>query len=391
MSPTRTDYIAIPWKRRLQRLQHTAMPVVTFIACVALTLWLWQRQGRLPNAVGEVEAVRIDLAAGSDGVLVPLAHRQWTLFDHVEADTVVARLDDRAVRAEMATLAAESARLRVQLDAMAEEIRVEQSGRESDHRREYRQLVWQCQECRLDLLDRRAALEADRIECMRLERGLAFLESLGEKGTVTEMRISDQRLGRDAVRKRIEEGEQALAEATRRREAAEAALRDYPEVRAADTDKLLGPLEAAITVGERQLDELRVRIEGLEIRSPISGTVCAIHKWPGQNLRAGEPIMTIAAEHGRYIVSYVRQEQRVRPAVGMPVEVRVRGSTSPPVTAVVGRIGPQVEPVPPRQLQDASKPEWGLPVFISTPPELKLRPGELIDVTFNRRSADDSG
>ncbi len=74
-------------------MQHTALPVVSFSACLLLTLWLWQQQGELPNAVGEVEAVRIDVAVGSDGVLVPLPRGQWTLFDQVEANAVIARLD----------------------------------------------------------------------------------------------------------------------------------------------------------------------------------------------------------------------------------------------------------------------------------------------------------
>jgi hypothetical protein len=62
-----------------------------------------------PNAVGEVEAVRIDVAAGTDGTLMPVAHGRWVLFDRVEANQVLARLNDRPVQAEMTTLAAELA------------------------------------------------------------------------------------------------------------------------------------------------------------------------------------------------------------------------------------------------------------------------------------------
>ncbi len=372
-------------------MQHTALPVVSFSACLLLTLWLWQQQGELPNAVGEVEAVRIDVAVGSDGVLVPLPRGQWTLFDRVEANAVIARLDDQPVRAEMATLMAELARLRSKLAAAAEQIQLDESGRDRNHWREYRRLAWQSQEYRLDVLDRRAAIETDRIEQMRLDRDLAFLEAVHGKGAVTDMQISDQRLQRDEVRKRIEKNEQSLAEAQRQCDDTATALRDYPDMHTANITKLLQPLEAAIVVGERRLDELRVRIDGLAIRSPISGTICAIHKWPGQKLRAGDPVITVAADYGRYILSYVRQGQRIQPTVGMPVELRIRGSIGHPVATLVKRIGPQVEPVPPHQLRDASRPEWGLPVFILTPPELPLRPGELVDITFNTRGSTDSG
>ena len=104
--------IRVPVTRRLQRLRYTILPMASFCTCVLLTAWLWQRQGQMPNGVGEVEAVRIDVAIGADGTLTPLPRGQWTLFDRVEANEVIARLDDRAVRAEMTTLKAEMAHVR---------------------------------------------------------------------------------------------------------------------------------------------------------------------------------------------------------------------------------------------------------------------------------------
>ena len=43
------------------------------------------------------------------------------------------------------------------------------------------------------------------------------------------------------------------------------------------------------------------------------------------------------------------------------------------------------------QLADPNVPQWGLPVMISMPPELDVRPGELIDVTFRREGATKEG
>lgn len=392
MTLSRADYIPTPWARKLQRMRGTVLPTASFFGCVLLVSLLWQRQGQFPNAVGEVEAVRIDVAAGTDGILAPMPRGQWTLFDRVEANTVLARLDDRPVRAEMATLRAELAQLHGELSAAAERIELDQSGREHDHQREWRRLAWQAQQHRLDVLDRRALIEVDRVEEMRLERELAFLEPLLARSVITEMEVVDQRLRRDEVRKRIEQNELTLAEAKKQLDYTSALLSDYPAMRTASVARLLGPVEAAITVGERRLDELQVRIDGLQIRAPIGGTVCAIHAWPGQNLSAGDPVITVAADQARYIVSYVRQEQRVQPQVGMPVMVRVRGSSGRLVESVVERIGPQVEPVPLHQQRDPNVPEWGLPVCIQPPAQLRLRPGELIDITFQKgRATDRSG
>ncbi len=391
MRSNRERTIPIPLSRRLQRLRYTLLPVASFCTCIMLTGWLWQRQGQLPNGVGEVEAVRIDVASGADGTLTPLPRGQWTLFDRVEANDVLARLDDRTVRAEMATLKAELARVRGELTAAVEQIELDESERTHDHQRESRRLVWQHEQHRLDALDRRAAIETERIEEMRLSGQLAYLEPLRSQDAVSIMEITDLRFQRDEVRKRIEENERCLAEAKAQFQRSEATLRDYPHLRTAQTVRLLEPLAAETAVVESRMDELQVRIDGLEIRAPISGTICAIHGWPGQSLRAGDPVVTVAADQGRYIVSYVRQEQRLQPKVGMPVWLRVRGSGNRLVKSVVQRVGPQVETVPLHQQRDPRVQEWGQPVCIQPPENLELRPGQLIDIRFDIWHISNSG
>jgi multidrug resistance efflux pump len=379
-----SDTIPTPWIQRLHHVRQSLLPVICFCGCVLTALWMWDRQGQFPNAVGEVQAVRIDVTASADGILTTLPCGPWTLFDRVEAETVLAQLDDRAVRAEMATLQAELVRLRSELVAAAEQIELDEAGRVHDYQREARRLAWQVQQHRLDLLDRGTLIETDRAAKTRLETELGFLEPLRARGTVSELQVTDQRLQRDIVSKRISESERSLAEAHEQLDAVTAAVHAYPTSKEASVDKLLGPLEAAITVGQRRLDEYQVQLESLQIRAPFRGTICAIQGWPGQQIRAGDLIVTLAAEEGRYIVSYVRQEQRIRPAVGMPVAVRLRGSRTLPVGSVIERVGPQVELVPLHHLRDPKTQEWGQPVCIQPPQQLDLRPGELIDVTFQR-------
>jgi len=387
MNLRQLEVIPTPWTQRWDRARRSLLPVVCFCGCGLAVLWLWERQAQFPNAVGEVQAVRIDIAAPADGVLAPLSHGPWALFDRVDQETVLAQLDDRAVRAEMATLQAEVVRLRRELTAAAEQLALDEAARKLDYDREARRLAWQLQQHRLDLLDRRTLIETDRAEELRLQTELSFLEPLRTRGTVTELQVTDQRLQRDIVQKRISENERALAESQTQLQAAIATLDACPGSPAASADKLLAPLEAAITVGERRLEELQVELAALQIRAPFRGTICAIHGWPGQRIRSGDLIFTLAAEAGSSIISYVRQEQRIRPAVGMSVAVRVRGARTPPVESVVARVGPQVELVPGHQLRDPKVQEWGQPVCIQPPPGLDLRPGELIDVTFRRLPA----
>lgn len=382
MIPRCGDCIPTPLTERFHRARRSLLPVVWFCGSAVVALWLWGRQGQATHASGEVEAAQIDVTAGADGVLAELPRGPWVLFDRVEKNMLLARLDNRPVRAEMATLQADLTRLHSELTAAREQLAVDESGREQDYQRESRRLAWEVQKHRLDVLDRRALIETDRAEELKLETDLGFLLPRQSKGVVTDMAVADQRLLLEGVRKRIKENLRALAEAQEQLDYVTTAFRDRRGLRPTSYDKLLGPVETAITVGQRRLDEVQVRIEGLEVRSPISGTICAIHRWPGQNLRAGDPILTVTTEHGTQIVCYLRQEQRIRPAVGMPVTVRIRETSGRPVTSVVARVGPRVESVPLHHLRDPKTPEWGQPVGIQLPRELTLRPGELVDVTF---------
>jgi multidrug resistance efflux pump len=376
--------IPTPLGQRFRRFRLTVVPVVSFGACLLATAWLWQRHTQQPHGVGEVEAVRLDLAAGVDGRLVSLSRPHWTLFDQVAVGDVIARLDDRPVLAEVSAVRAELERLRKEIEAAAEQYALEQTEREHDHRREAYRLAWQIQRHRIDVLDRRALVETDRVELLRLEERVAALERAVPRGVIPELELVEQRLRRDRIRERMSRNRDAVAEAEDQRKDAVERFQEYPGMRTADMEKLLGPFEAALGVQEALLEGLSVQIDGLRIRAPISGTLVAIYAWPGQNVRLGDPVVTLAADHGRYIVSYVRQDQRLRPNAGTPVQVRPRLAGARTVSAVVERIGPQVELIPPHQRRDPAILEWGLPVRIALPEDLAVKPGELVDVRFQR-------
>ena len=51
-----TSRIKTPFKQHLHRFRLGALPIISFVACVALTLWLWERQVSVGSILGEVEA-----------------------------------------------------------------------------------------------------------------------------------------------------------------------------------------------------------------------------------------------------------------------------------------------------------------------------------------------
>ncbi len=379
----------MPWSSRWRRFRQGLLPILTFLGCGALVFWGLERQGQQPNGVGEVEAVRVDVAVRIDGLLVPLRDSPpWRLLDQVPADAPIARLDDRPLEARLTAFRAELLRLRKTLEAEQVRVALAEADRRTTHLREATRLAWQVEQDRMSVLDRRALVEGDRIVLERRDARVKFLTPLHQRGAVSDLEISDERLLRDEIRKRLAESQKALDEAAQKCQAAAERLKELPPLVAAEVKQLLAPVEAAVAVQEANIGQIELEREWLDIRAPIAGTIVAVHRRPGQSVRAGDPVVTIAADQGRYIVGYVPQENRFRPEAGMAVEVQSRLPASPTLEGVVDQVGPQIELIPEHQRRNAQMMEWGQPVRILLPEGLEARPGELLDIRFNpaRRS-----
>jgi len=377
---SRSDRIPTPWKYRWRRFRRGTLPVCCFVLCVGLVARFWTRQAQFPSALGEVEAVRIDVAVARDGVLLPLPRGPWTLFDAVEANQIVARLDDRPVRLLLATAQEELQRLRRELEAATAEFRADESDRQRAYLSDAARLRSDLEQRRLAVLDRRVEVELARLESQRCDQRLELLKPLNAKKMVSELELASEQSLREQAVRRVEEGEKALREAESLQAEAESRWQGFPEFHASEAEGALAPIAAAVQVQQARVEEIREDIERLVIRVPIRGTICAVHRWPGESIRTGDPVVTVAADHGRYIVSYLRQDQKIAPAPGMIVDVRARTPGSLVLATSVERVGPQIELIPQHQCRDSRVPEWGVPLRIAIPSGLAVRPGELVDL-----------
>lgn len=376
------ERIRTPWPRRWERWRRTVLPLVTFVGSAVLLTWLWRDHGALPGGIGEVEAIRVDVVARVDGTLVPLSQPLTTLFERVHAGQVVARLDDRSAQTKLETVRAEIVRLRKSMEVEQARIALSEADRQEGHLRDVARLAWEFEQFRLGVLDRQATMEADRVVLQRHETRLGFLTPLHEQGMVSDVEFSDEQLLLQEVRKRLDTNAAILKENEKQQQAAAERLSSFPPLALAEVNALLTSVQAAIAVEESRIREVQLEIENLESRAPLAGTVVAVHRYPGQSVRAGDPILTIASEQARHIVSYVPQERSATTMVGEGVVVRARAAGSQPRESIVESVGPQVELVPVHQRRNPQVPEWGLPVRVLLPEGLDVRPGELIDVTF---------
>jgi multidrug resistance efflux pump len=379
--------IPIPMSQRWRWIRIQALPLVIFVVCLFFAIRLWKTQGGAVHGVGEVYAVRIELTSQLDGMLTDVPYRKLQLFQRVESGDVVLRLDDRPTQAALETLGNVLEQAKAELVKAEEQLRIDEAARAVDRISEARRRAIRVEQVRLAGLETRTLIETDKVELQRLSEQYAVMRELMERNATNRIDYLNAQLRRDTVAQRLASNEKVLSEEQSQLARAIEQMSQFSPDQTIEVAKLLSPVRAAIEVQEARIRELEIQVKSLEIRSPIEGTIAAIVRWPGQSVRAGDPIVTIAAEQAPYIVSYVRQQQRFQPTVGTPVDVRLRSNASVALEGYVDRVGPQVELIPQHQLRDPRVPEWGLPVRIVLAGQGELRPGELVDVKFRVGSA----
>jgi multidrug resistance efflux pump len=311
-----------------------------------------------------------------------VSDRHLRPFDTVEAGQVVARLDDRPVLAALATLRARIAVTHGELVAETARWRQDRSDTLRDHEITRQRLVIEIQDLQLGILDRRAMLESDQIELRRIEHAIAVLERLFDRGVENDFTLIQDRLRRDTLATRLSEQRAAMQHAEFQLDESLDRLARIPDVLPDELERVLAPIHAAFRVHEAEINELELRAESLQIRSPIAGMIAHVHARPGEQAVAGLPLLTIASAQAEGVVTYIRERNPVAFEPGARVELRPIHLRGVPMDATVERVGTQVELVPEHHRQSPSVPEWGLPVWISVPDGFGARPGELVRVRF---------
>jgi multidrug resistance efflux pump len=144
-------------------------------------------------------------------------------------------------------------------------------------------------------------------------------------------------------------------------------------------------------VESKNLDLLESQMMPIDLVAPFDGVVSVVHRWSGETIQAGEPILTVSQEKPSRVVSFIRQPIQVQTQPGMKVEVRARGGKREIGVGEVLRVGSQLEPISPSLLprtsgmpaggnSGGSTIENGLPVLVSLPANLTLYPGEVVDL-----------
>lgn len=389
------------WRRFLQNI----VPFLIFLIGLMLTLWLWDRQSQMGNAVGVAEAQFVDVASGSAGILMPPGHGEWREFQTVkkgEAIGGVALSQLGTFRAQVETIQKEKDKVQADREAARQKFLLDMdllAERQDDRWFEVRRLYWRIEDVLQDAKDRQTRIATAQAELRTLQTNFRYNENSQRAGGA----ISDQAV--DRSRYRVRELEQTIAkERAAIRVAKENGARSFAELKKIKAtldpsgleraskirsvvQSMAAPFNKQLEVLDARTREIQAAMESSVIVSPIAGVITQVYKVPGEAIQPGEAVVRIASPNTNYIVTYIRQRQRIQPIPNMAVKLRTRYAGSRPIDSTVVEVGPTVEPIPQQHQMDPTRPEWGYPIKIALPKDLQglIRPGESVDIIFPAR------
>ncbi len=346
------------------------LPAIAFASVLTLTVVTWQNYVAPSNLVGEVESIRSVITSTQPGRLAELtvSHLQ-----QVRAGDLIARVmpsDPQLVDVQVSLTRARMGFLREGVDARV---------RQQNNRLNFAQL-------KLDWLDQRVELAARKARLGQLEaellRSRRAMEGVGTGpdgktipfGSVAELQLAEANYN-SAVAE-TSEREKLISEI-------ESTMNQLAPDDAKLSEDIPNALKSAVAVQEQELKLLEARLAPVSLTAPMDSVVSVVHRRGGENVLAGEPIVTLSAVRGDRVVAFLRQPLNLEPTTNTLVEVRSRSLDRSIGQGRVLAVGTQMEPIYQQLIPGRANPgapEYGLPILVSLPMEVKAHPGEIVDL-----------
>ena len=353
--------IPIPLAQRWLDARHRVLPGLVFGTTLFVIALLWKNNVAAPTLVGQAEPVLANVSSYKPGMLAGLTVGRFQTVKAGDPVGLVIITDPKVLTTSLAVIQAEIEMLRAEMKPVSAQQR---TAMDYDQLR----LVW---------MKERAQLAGARVNLQLAE---TEFQRTGElfKDKIVSQRLFDQaKAAQERLRQEVEELTKLVAEG-------ELNFKSLQLSNSVEISKVtLDPLRAAIAVQESKLRLTEAELSPVPLKAPMDGIVSAIYHRSGEAVTAGEAILAIATLAPVRIVGYMRSPILNEPKVGMQVEVRTRGVHREMGSARIVEVGAQLESMPLALAGPLRPPgtELGLPIDISLPANLKIRPGELVDIT----------
>jgi multidrug resistance efflux pump len=323
---------------------------------------LWKNYASAPTLVGQAEVVPANISCYKPGMLAQLTVNR---FDKVKAGDAVGQVlvtDPKILASSLAVIQAEIQQIRVSQTPVAAEQR----------------LAMEYSEVRLHWMAQRAELGAAKADLIVAQADFRRTEELFKDKIVSERAFDVAKAKAESLQHKVDELTESVDDQGRR------VVLLQPTNTAAISRVSDDPLRAEIAVEESKLKLTEAELNPITLRAAVDGMVDVIYHRVGEAVTAGEPIVGVAPFNAVRIIGYLRPPLLNEPKPGGRVEVRTRGPKRQVGSGQIMEVGTQFEPLPaalqmPVRLANS---ELGLPLSISVPPSLRIRPGELVDLTL---------
>jgi multidrug resistance efflux pump len=354
--------IPIPLRQRWHDARLRVIPAVAFVSAIVAIAFLWKSNIAAPTLVGQAEANEAKISCYKPGMLAQL---NVARFQKVKAGDPVGQVlvtDPKILASSLSVIQAEIAALKITMQPMA--------------RRQHTAMEYSS--VQLDWMKQRAQLAMARVNLQLAQTELQRTEALYKDKIVSQRAYEQAKAAEERYKTEVDELSRMVNEQGKEFEQAQA-------TNTIDVSQLSDePLKAAIAVHESKLQLMEAELSPIALIAPVDGMVNLIFHRTGEAIIAGEPIVTIAPYDPVRIVSYIRTPVMNEPVIGTRCEVRSRGPRREVGIANIVEVGTQLENIAPALAAPVkfSSVELGLPISVSLPPNLRIRPGELVDITL---------
>jgi multidrug resistance efflux pump len=368
MASSRPVPIPTPLSRRWETFRFRVLPVMLWLAAAGLVIALWHDNVTVVDAVGRVEARQWNVASSVAGTVASLT---VDLFDEVREQQCVVRLDDQPIRAQLAIADATLEQLKAKLRATEAQLQVDEAMRRQGIFEDARTYAVRIEQIRRDKLAYLVTLQYDEMDLQRLGVTLERYKAMVGRDVITQQAYDDIKYQHAALEGKVAATKAAIATLDKQLKAAVDRQEAPPLGISKDNIEVsLSPIREEITVQAKRIDDLIQQRGKLVLTAQVNGKVCAVYRRVGETVAAFDPILAIAEAHSTRVVSFVEETTRLRPYVGMPVEIRRQTSPVQMGRSKIIKVGAQVEQFPTRYLLNANVLRWGQRVLIDMPQEM---------------------
>lgn len=373
--------IPSPAGTAFREFRIAVLPALVFTGVLGLTIATWMNYVGPSQLVGEVESIRSLVIAPQAGQILEL---HAGLLQPVRAGDPVAVLlptDPKALAAKLQLSQSRLDLLREGLDARL---------RQQNNALSYLQLRLNWMNQRAELASLRAQQSFSRLELDRQEQLMKFFRERDQKaeaGGPPDLRTTPPPFDRVAdyqvARRNLDDFNAQIEERTRLVDEIEKAMSrlkpedDYLEV------AIPAAVKAALDLEEQELHLLETQVKPLTLVAAVDGVISGIHRHSGENVTAGETLLTISGRDPAYVIAFLRQPLNVDLRTNMTVEIRSRAQHHETGHGRILAVGTQLEPILPQLLPRGSgvgTVEYGLPVLVSLPSGLRVYGSEVVDL-----------